>query len=257
MRRINAESFHQGENLIRNLLFIIIISAVLSYSAEMVPVKVKCPYCGTKGIYYQPDAYEPYIYEYPSKFEYIFWPYIDGRILYCCRKCWFTSFAWDFFSIPDGKRDGVKKILSKMAVFETDGDYNVIPMYYRLEIAENIYQLYEKDNDFWSHFYRVKGYHLAIEEKFSEAVRARIKAIQYNAKMITNPSNVGIHKELFYIQGAMQYLLNDYDGALISLKYAGQLTYITMDPDTVWLKNINKYLNDLIDQYIKKIESVK
>ena len=227
------------------------------FAAEMVPVKIKCPYCGTKSIFYQPDSYDQYIYDYPSKYEYIFWPYIDGRILYCCRKCWFTCFAWDFFSIPDGKRDGIKKILSKMAVFETDGEYNVIPMYYRLEIAESIYQLYERNDEFWCHFYRVKGFHLANEGKFVEAVEARKKALEYNAKLITEPINTGTRKELFYIQGAMQYVLADMNSALTSFKYARQLDYILPDVDTIRLKNTNKYLNNLIDQYIEKIESHK
>ncbi|OGC42418.1 hypothetical protein A2Y85_02515 [candidate division WOR-3 bacterium RBG_13_43_14] len=236
---------------------LLIISCVLCFATTWSPVKIKCPYCGTKSVYYQVNSYGSYIYDYPSKFEYIFWPYTDGRILYCCRKCWFTCFAWDFFSIPEGERNGVKKVLSKLAVYETNGDYDVIPMYYRLLIAENIYQLYEKDDDFWCHFYRVKGYHLANEGKVAEAAESRKKALQYGATMIAQPANAGISKELFYIQGAMQYMLADKTGALANFKYARQLEYNIPGADSIRLQNINQYLNDLIAQYIEKIETQK
>lgn len=230
---------------------------ILCSATTWSPVKVKCPYCGTKSVYYQVNSYGSYIYDYPSKYEYIFWPYIDGKVLYCCRKCWFTCFAWDFYSIPDGKREGIRKILAKMAVFETDGEYDVIPMYYRLQIAENIYMLYGRDDEFWCHFYRVKGYHLVNEGKITEAAEARWKALQYIARMITDPVNAGINKELFYIQGAMQYLLADTVGALAAFEHARQLKYNASGLDEERIMNINKYLDDLIDHYLDKHESVK
>ena len=238
-------------------IMLLLVAGLLCNATTWTPVKIKCPYCGTKSVYYKVNSYGPYIYDYPSKYEYIFWPYIDGKVLYCCRKCWFTSFAWDFFSIPGGAREDIKRILSKMAVFETNGDYDIIPMYYRMEIAENIYKLYEKDDEFWCHFYRVEGYHLANEGKIAEAAEARSKALQYTVKMIADPSNAGIGKELYYIKGAMQYLLADTEKALATFKLARQMKYYNVDADSNRLENVNKYLDDLIDHYIEKIESAK
>ncbi len=239
------------------ILVLLLLGWILCNAMTWSPVKIKCPYCGTKSVYYQLDSYDSHTYDYPSKYEYVFWPYVDGRVLYCCRRCWFTCFAWDFFSIPEGKRDGVKKILAKMAVFETDGDYNVIPMYYRLQIAEQIYQLYERNDGFWCHFYRVKGYHCAHEGKTADAAEARNKAFAYAGRLIADPVNAGISKEVFYIRGAMQYLLDDLDGALATFKYARQLRYYVPGADSGSLQDVNKYLNDLLDHYLEKIGKMK
>ena len=218
------------------------------------PVDKECPFCGTVSTYYEIMSYGSYIYEYPSKYEYIFWPFIEGKILFCCKKCWFTAYSWDFDSIPQGKKPGIKKILDKLAVWETNGAYTVVPMYYRLKIAEEIYKLYGRNDEFWCHFYRVKGYHLEIEEKFQEAAEARRKAIEIAERMIENKHNEGIYKELLYITGAMKYKLDDEQGALQDFKKAQQLVYQKSGMDKISQDNINDFLNRLLDDYLEKLK---
>lgn len=232
------------------------IGALLLYAfaTSWAPVKKECPICGTKGIYYDISSYGSYIYDYPTKYEYIFWPYTDGKSLYTCKKCWFTSFIEDFKEVPQDKHKDIRKFLDSLALWETSGDYNVIPMSYRLIVAEHIYQIIGKDDEFWCHFYRVMGYHCADEGKTEQAALARTKALKVAERMLFNMENIGLNKELYIITGAMKYLLNDKLGALRDFKQAQKLTYEKAGLDKESLENMNLYLSYLINGYIAKIE---
>jgi hypothetical protein len=218
-------------------------------------VEKTCPFCGTKSDYYEIMSYGSYIYEYPSKYEYLFWPFIDGRLVYCCRKCWFTCYAWDFDSIPQGVKPDVRKVLDKLKVWETNGAYTVVPMYYRLKIAEEIYKLYDKNEEFWCHFYRVKGFHLAYEDKEEEAKQARQKAHDIALAMLKDNTYKGMEKELYYITGAMKYMLGDQERALKDFEKAQKLVYAKSGMDKVSQGNFDDFLNRLIDDYFEKLRA--
>lgn len=217
------------------------------------PTEKKCPICKTKSQYYEIMSYGSYVYDYPSKYEYIFWPYTDGKALYSCRKCWFTCFMWDFEDIPADKHKPIRKFVDSLDLYETNGDYNVIPMSYRLLLAERIYGMLDKDKEFWCHFYRVKGHHLANEEKIVQAAQARTEALNIAEEMMQVKKNTGIRKELYLITGAMRYHLDDMHGALRDFKQAQKLTFGNENWNKESLENINIYLSDLVDDYIERI----
>jgi hypothetical protein len=239
------------KSLLRITLYALLPS--LLFATTWSPVEKKCPICGTKSVYYEIMSYGSYVYDYPSRFEYIFWPYTDGKALYSCRKCWFTCFMWDFEDIPESKRKDIRKFVDSLDLYETNGDYNVIPMSYRLLLAERIYEMLDKDDEFWCHFYRVKGHHLANEEKVAHAAEARTKALNIAEGMLQDEGKKGIRKELYIITGAMRYCLNDVQGARQDFKRAKELTFGNENWNKESLKNINIYLSNLVDDYLEKI----
>jgi hypothetical protein len=113
--------------------------------------------------------------------------------------------VWDFKDIPESKHNDIRKFLDSLDLHETNGDYYVIPMSYRLLIAENIYRFLDKDEEFWCHFYRVMGHHLAYEGKTVKAAQARTKAINIAETMLQAKENAGIKKEL-YLKSPEAYL---------------------------------------------------
>lgn len=246
-------------NRFRTTMFIMILitmTGIIS-ATTWTPVDKECPICHTTSTYYEMTSAGSYIYEYPSKYEYIFWPYIDNRIVYTCRKCWFSCFSWDFLEMPESEHGGIRRILDSIALFETNGDYYVIPMSYRLSIAEQIYRLLDKDDEFWCHFYRVKAYHLAAEEKLMKAVQARTAALELAEKMLRSKEYAGMHKELYLIAGAMKYFLADYEGADNYFRKAQQLVYRRSGMDRTDQVDVDTYLSALLDAYLKKIDAVK
>lgn len=226
----------------------------LLFSTTWTQAEKTCPICGTKSQYYEIMSYGTYVYDYPSRFEYIFWPYTDGKVLYSCRKCWFTCFMWDFEDIPQDKHKVIRKFVDSLDLYETNGDYNVIPMSYRLLLAERIYEMLGKDMEFWCHFYRVKGHHLANEEKAAHAAEARTRALEIAEAMLKDENKTGIRKELYIICGAMRYHLNDLTGARQDFKRAEGLTFGNKNWNRESLENINIYLSRLVDEYLKMID---
>ena len=56
---------------------------------------------------------------------------------------------WDFDSVPENRVDTLTKFLSTVKLEKKYKDYIDIPMTTRLEIAENVYKILGRDNEFW------------------------------------------------------------------------------------------------------------
>src|SRR5262245_56434861 len=62
------------------------------FATTWAPKEVNCPLCQTKNTFKEPMSWGSYIYSWPEKFQYIFWPLTDKPVLYCCKKCHLTAF---------------------------------------------------------------------------------------------------------------------------------------------------------------------
>jgi hypothetical protein len=132
-----------------------------------------------------------------------------------------------------------------------------IPASERLAIAERVYALLGKDDEFWGQFYRLQGYFLAREKKPTEARVARQRALAITEKMLTNAEYEGHRKELFYISAAMRHFLGDDPGALRDLEAAAALKFIDKKLEETQSKNVGEFLTSLIAEYIQGIKEKK
>jgi len=217
------------------------------------PHDVVCPICKTTNTFMQPMSYGSYIYQWPSKYQYIFWPLTDSPVLYSCKKCHLTAFMWDFEDLPKDKLPSVERMLKDVPFSGKFEKYTEIPMSQRLLIAEQVYATLGQDEDAWCRFYRVKGYHFAEEKRQAEADDARRRALGIAEKQLTMKENVGRSKELRLITGAMRYFLKDEQGALKDFDQALKLKYedAKLEPEKV--ANIDEYLTGLLNDYIARI----
>ena len=219
---------------------------------------VKCPVCNEVNIFSTVASFGSYIYDWPEKYQYIFWPLTDSQVMYSCTKCHFTTYMWDFKNIDKNKIKDIKALLTdhKFSI-STITKYDDIPVTERLLLAEKIYKLLNKNDDFWCRFYRVMGYHFEIAGKHQEADEFRKKALTIADEMIKKDENAGISKELLLIKGGMKYFLKDEAGALTDLEEASKLKYENKDINKEDSKNIDEYLTQLLGKYIKKIKDPK
>lgn len=162
----------------------------------------------------------------------------------------------DYQKVPKNKVAALEQVLKPVTLPKVD-EYTKIPMSQRLRVAEKVYSVLERDDDFWSHFYRVMGYHYEEEGKQKEADEARKKALEIVERMLTNQENTGRRKELLYISGAMRFFLKDREGALKDFKEAAALKYSDKDLTPEKSANADKYLSNLIESYIKIIQEGK
>lgn len=67
------------------------------------PDEIECPVCQTKNIFMVVGSYGNYIYQFPSKYQLVFWPVTDSPSWYSCKKCRYTAFMGEFNEVPKDK----------------------------------------------------------------------------------------------------------------------------------------------------------
>jgi len=213
-------------------------------------------------------SYGNYIYRWPSKFQLIFWPNTDGTAWYSCKKCRYTRFMGSFEKVPKEKLAELRTMLEgvklppQKEVPDKDGSrrppYLDIPTSDKLVVVEKIERLLGgRDDDDWSHFYRVQGYHFAAEKKQTEADEARKKALAIIERQLLDKSKDGQRKEFLLLAGAMQYFLRDDAKAKASFEQAAKLELANPELNAEQNKNYGDYLTQLIKEYLEILQKGK
>ena len=206
-------------------------------------VEVTCPVCGTVNVFKVPASFGTYVYQDPSRLQYVFWPATTDMFLYTCRRCHLTAYMQDFAEVP------ADKITALATMLERDGaiqgalvPYYEIPMGTRLDIARKVYEVLERDAEFWCEFDRIAGYHHAESGRAREAHTARARALT-RAESILGTAPRGERKETLVIVAALRFLTGDIPGAREALAEAEPLTYAASDRDS---EALDHYLSQLI-----------
>jgi len=206
-------------------------------------------------------SYGNYIYQFPSKYQLVFWPYTDDQAWYSCRKCHLTIFMGDFEGIPPEKIPELSKTLAATILPKQPErsqseslvrpPYLEIPMPAKLAVAEKVYRtLGRTDENFWSHFYRVVGYHSNVP---AEADQARQKSITITERLLAVKANEGERKELLYVLGAMRHFVGNDPGALKAFDEARKVRYDSKALKPEENKGYDEYLSKLITEYTEMI----
>jgi hypothetical protein len=228
------------------------------FATTWFPEDFICPVCATKNTYMAIGSYGTYIYGWPSKYQLIYWPVTDGNSVYCCKKCHLSTFMWDYKDLAKEKIPAVKKQLEGVKLEKAFDDYAKIPMSQRLEIAEKVYAVLEKKEDFWCFFYRVLGYHYSHEKNGAKASEARNKALTVAQKLLNDKNNNQFPvKELWVISGAMKHFLKDDTGAVADLEKALIVKYQDKEQNEESNANGERNLNELVKEYLVKIKDPK
>ena len=185
-------------------IFGVLFALALSVSATTwFPAKHTCPICNKENTYQNIGSYGSYIYQWESKYQYVYWPLTESQAIYCCPNCHFSAYMWDFDSIPESKIDTLTKFLATVKLNEEYTDYLDIPGIIKLEIAENVYKILERDKKFWCEFYRIIGYHYDQENNILKAEESRLISLNIARQMLTDSLYKGQEKEMFFIIAAM------------------------------------------------------
>jgi len=215
------------------------------------PKDFTCPDCSTVNTFQVIMSYGSYIYQWPSKFQYIYWPLTDTNVVYSCKKCRLTCFMWDYEKFPKEKLEEVRRKLQGIEIEEKD-DYAKIPMSQRLAAAERVYGVLGRDEEFWCRFYRVLGYHFEAERKADEAKAARKKALDLAIKLLEKKPEAGKKKELLLVTGSMRGFTGETEAALKDLGEALKLKYEADDPKKS--EGMDKYLSGVIQEFIDALK---
>ena len=248
-------------------LALCLLAAALAYGATAragaattwFPQEFTCPVCRTKNTFLVVGSYGSYIYQWPSKFELIFWPLTDSPTVYTCKQCHVSAFMWDFEGLPKEKHEELRKRLAGFkleyarpaAGHDEGADYLRIPSTQRLLAAEQTYQVLGRDDDFWCKFYRALGHHCEAQKQPAPADAARRKALSIAERLLADPARASERKELLFVTGAMRHFLKDDPGALKDFREAEGLKYVSRELGPEKSKNYDEYLSDLLRQYFE------
>lgn len=239
------------------LLIILLGVAASAVAITTVPVEVVCPVCQTKNNFFDYASWGSYIYSYPSKFQLIFFPHTWSATIYSCKKCHLSLYMWDFKKFPEDKIAETARLLEPIKLSGEYKAYTDIPASEKLLIAEKVYRLLGRDDEFWNHFYRVLGYYCAKEGKADEAAAARRHALEIVQRMLQDPANAGHKKDLLVISASMYHFTGDDFSARNDLQQATALKFSDEKLGEERSKNYDAYLSSLITEFTTAIDSGK
>src|SRR5262249_34595207 len=149
---------------------------------------------------------------------------------------------WDFKDFPKDKVDATRRLLEGVKLSGQYKAYTDVPVSEKLEIAEKVYQGLDRNDEFWSQFYRVLGYHFAHEKKPEKARLARLHALEITLKMMADPANESRKKEFLFLAASMHHFTGDDKNALQELKAASSLKYSDPKTDEEHSKGYDEYI---------------
>jgi hypothetical protein len=234
-----------------------LLCALTTTAITLFEVTIECPVCKTSNQFLDYGSWGSYVYQWPSKFQMFFWPYTDNVSPYTCKKCHLTLFIWDFKDLPKDKIADVRSALEGITLPSPAKTYTDVPMSDRLPVAEKLYKVLGRDQNFWSLFYRVEGYHFDQEKHPDQAAAARTHSLEIIKKLLADPGNEGRKKDLLLTSAAMHHFLSDDVQALRDLGAASKLTFLDEKAGAEKSKSYDAYLSALITEYTKAIQDGK
>lgn len=215
-----------------------------------------CPLCGHANEFFSPPPPEPGNMNAPERFQMIFWPLTDQKIIYSCAGCGLSCLMWDFFTIPDDKKPAVAEMLKSFQLPRSDS-YTGVPVVARLETAEKVYALTGLSGNALGKFYRAMGFHCQASGDNAKADAARKKALAIARAMAEDPAHAQILKETLIVTAAMLFYTGDFDGATAELHKASAEKVRVQDVDRSKNFGATAYFDALIKDYFALIDVVK
>jgi len=238
------------------LLLVLLLFTVGSANAiTWFPKDFNCPIDGEKNTFLVVGSYGSYIYSYPSKYQWLFFPVTDSPTFYLCKKCHLSTYMWDFDKLPKEKLDTLKKALADVSVSKPFEKYTEIPVVERLAIMELVYSHLDKDQEWWEQFYRIQGYHYGEAGAAIKAAKVRRKSLDILNEWIEDEDNPTSKKLLLYMSGAMHHFLDEDDEAIKKMEAGLTTKYFEKDATSEELKNGEENLNSRLRDYIDVIKS--
>jgi len=173
---------------------IVVLSAVSASATMFVSVKKSDPISGETVTVHDVLSYGSYIYDAPSKYDQVFWPFTEESWISFCPASGYASFCDDFEKLTDEEK-------TRLSLWLKD-NYKASekPTTHKEKLAwlEKVYAQREKDDEFWSRFWRLMAYVYADEPQTSLAYVA--KALPLLAEQLqAGPEGVARIRVLFLL----------------------------------------------------------
>jgi len=151
---------------------------------------------GEKCVVHQPKSSGSYIYNWPSKYDLVFWPLTNANGIWHCSGSGFTAFIGDFKEMSADEKDRIKIYLKK----NPPKDHEIGT---QLKLLEAIYGLREKDAVFKNKLLRVLARWYQSLDQLKLANNYREKALK--DIVVQLKASLPEHQRLEYLYIATNY----------------------------------------------------
>ncbi len=175
-------------------LAIVLAEASRAHATLGGPAKDSCPVCGTTVNTWKWASWGPYIYDWPSKYDLVYWPATSENWFWLCTGCGYAQTGRDFSELSE------KDVARLKAACEKEWkrpEGNRIPFSLKLERTIRTNRLLGRDEAFWQWFNRVLIYHYRTVDPE--------KALHYAAEEVEL-----LERERLFPRKETLYLLGEY-----------------------------------------------
>ena len=167
---------------------------VTVYATTWAPSEKTDPLTGEKVAAHEIASYGSYIFQWPSKYDLVFWPLTDQNWICLNAKNGYGAFNDDFEKLTDGE----KKVLSTW--LKANHKPSDAPKTHEEKLAwlERVYGQRTMDDAFWSRFYRLMAY-MHRENKVKSLAYVKKAMPLLNKKLETDPKGIERIEVLFLL----------------------------------------------------------
>jgi len=160
------------------------------------------------------NSWGTYIYNWPSKYDLVFWPYTSAEFIWYCPKSGYISFGNDFDKIKGESKKAIEELFMDVRPIE----YDTMTHDEKLDWLEKVYEKRNKNDEFWLFFYRLRAY-VAPDEKKKKTYYKKVLALLEEQSTF---KQLGTRNKLRYY-----YILGEYNRRLgnneIGYKYLSKV----------------------------------
>lgn len=184
-------------------------------------------------------SYGSYIYNWPSKFDLVFWPYTDEEWIWLNPKSGYGAFANDFNDVSAEQAAHLKQWL------KANYSQHEAPQSHQEKLIwlEAVYHQRQMDAEFWCHFNRLMAYMFKHDRQISLSyVQKTMPLLQ--GKLRADPN--GFERiQVLYLLGEYSRRLGDKSNSKDFFKQAESATY---QDEEGRLQQGHPYTNSLIQE---------
>jgi hypothetical protein len=184
----------------------------------------------------KPMSYGSYIYQWPSKYDQVFWPLTDPKGIWFCHQSGFTAFI-DDFDITAGERGALTSALASYEPIEKP------TLSQKLALLQKSYAARNVDARFNIRLLRVLAYYNEGQFKDFDAARAlRRQALEMIQTALTTELPEGERLEYLFVSAVYYRDLGESEKAKAALQLLEQTLRANTDEK---LKGFVEYLTEL------------
>ena len=227
----------------RTLLTICLLSLACNVLAtDWAETSIKDPISGKDAKVWDIISFGGYIYQLPSKYDGVYWPYTAEPHIRFSPESGYIAFGSDFSQIDDDEKRRVSKFLKEN--YKKDAPPKTHDE--KLDWLEKVYRARRATDEFWLRYHCVRAYRARSNKEASDPHRKNAVKIAEKLSKKLEPGFEGAR--VLFVLGSYSHMLGDAKKAEERFEKLSAMTWEQKDPEADSSEDIIKYFSRLADE---------